>query len=141
MAGKEPVVYIDGEYQAKGSGKISLYDHGLLYGDGVFERIRAYSGRVFHLREHIERDFEGVRLTRISVPLSNQDLMDAVVEALRKTNCTHAYIPLSVTRGRVTLGVDPRSSPKPSIMIMTEPVAPAHGREAREKGITAIISS
>src|SRR5690349_9357951 len=141
MAGKEPLVYIDGEYQPKGSAKISVYDHGLLYGDGVFEGIRAYSGIVFHLREHIERIFEGLRLTRISIPLSKQDLMDAVVETLRKNNFMDAYIRLIVTRGRGNLGLDPRSSPKPSIIIMTEPVAPAHGREAREKGITAIISS
>ncbi len=66
MAGKEPLVYIDGEYQPKGSAKISVYDHGLLYGDGVFEGIRAYNGIVFHLREHIERMLEGLRITRIS---------------------------------------------------------------------------
>ena len=141
MAGKEPLVYIDGEYHPKGSAKISVYDHGLLYGDGVFEGIRAYNGIVFHLREHIERIFEGLRLTRINIPLSKQDLMDAVVETLRKNNFMDAYIRLIVTRGRGNLGLDPRSSPKPSIIIMTEPVAPAHGKEAREKGITAVISS
>jgi branched-chain amino acid aminotransferase len=141
MAGKEPLVYIDGEYQPKGSAKISVYDHGLLYGDGVFEGIRAYNGIVFHLRDHIERLLEGLRITRINVPLSKQDLMNAVVETLRRNNFMDAYIRLIVTRGRGNLGLDPRSSPKPSIIIMTEPVAPAHGREAREKGITAIISS
>jgi branched-chain amino acid aminotransferase len=141
MAGKEPLVYIDGEYHPKGNAKISVYDHGLLYGDGVFEGIRAYNGIVFHLREHIERMFEGLRLTRINIPLSKQDVMDAVVETLRKNNFMDAYIRLIVTRGRGNLGLDPRSSPKPSVIIMTEPVAPAHGKEAREKGITAIISS
>ena len=141
MAGKEPLVYIDGEYHPKGSAKISVYDHGLLYGDGVFEGIRAYNGIVFHLREHIERMFEGLRLTRINIPLTKQELMDAVLETLRKNNLMDAYIRLVVTRGRGNLGLDPRSSPKPSIIIMTEPVAPAHGKEAREKGITAIISS
>jgi len=141
MAGKEPLVYIDGEYYPKGSAKISVYDHGLLYGDGVFEGIRAYSGIVFHLREHIERIFEGLRITRINIPLSKQDVTDAVVEMLRKNNFMDAYIRLIVTRGRGNLGLDPRSSPKPSVIVMAEPVAPAHGREAREKGITAIISS
>jgi branched-chain amino acid aminotransferase len=141
MAGKEPLVYIDGEYHPKGSAKISVYDHGLLYGDGVFEGIRAYNGIVFHLREHIERMFEGLRLTRIIIPLTRQELIDAVVETLRKNNFMDAYIRLIVTRGRGNLGLDPRSSPKPSIIIMTEPVAPAHGKEAREKGITAVISS
>ena len=141
MAGKEPLVYIDGEYHPKGNAKISVYDHGLLYGDGVFEGIRAYNGIVFHLREHIERMQEGLRITRINITLSKQELMDAVVETLRKNNFMDAYIRLVVTRGRGDLGLDPRKSPKPSIIIMTEPVAPAHGREAKEKGISAIISS
>ena len=141
MAGKEPLVYIDGEYQPKGNAKISVYHHGLLYGDGVFEGIRAYNGIVFHLREHVERLFEGLRLTRINISLSKQDVMDAVVETLRRNNFMDAYIRLVVTRGRGNLGLDPRSAPRPSMIIMTEPVAPAHGREAREKGITAIISS
>jgi branched-chain amino acid aminotransferase len=141
MAGKEPLVYIDGEYQPKGNAKISVYDHGLLYGDGVFEGIRAYNGIVFHLREHIERMIEGLRITRINISLSKEELMNAVVETLRKNNLMEAYIRLIVTRGRGNLGLDPRSAPKSSIIIMTEPVAPAHGREAREKGITAIISS
>ena len=141
MAGKEPLVYIDGEYQPKGNAKISVYDHGLLYGDGVFEGIRAYNGIVFHLREHIERMMEGLRITRINISLSKEELMNAVVETLRKNNLVEAYIRLIVTRGRGNLGLDPRSAPKSSIIIMTEPVEPAHGREAREKGITAIISS
>jgi branched-chain amino acid aminotransferase len=141
MAGKEPLVYIDGEYHPKGSAKISVYDHGLLYGDGVFEGIRAYNGIVFHLREHIDRIFEGLRITRINIPLSKEDVMNAVVETLRRNNFMDAYIRLIVTRGRGNLGLDPRSSPKPSIIIMSEPVAPAHGKEAREKGITAVISS
>ena len=141
MAGKEPLVYIDGEYYPKGSAKISVYDHGLLYGDGVFEGIRAYNGIVFHLREHIERLLEGLRITRINISLSKEDLMNAIVETLRRNNLMDAYIRLIITRGRGNLGLDPRSSPKSSIIIMTEPVGPAHGREAREKGITAIISS
>src|SRR6059036_3278116 len=141
MAGKEPLVYIDGEYQPKGSAKISVYDHGLLYGDGVFEGIRAYNGIVFHHREHIERMLEGLRITRINSPLSKEELLNAVVETLRRNNFMDAYIRLIITRGRGNLGLDPRSSQKPSIIIMSEPVGPAHGKEAREKGVTAIISS
>ena len=141
MAGKEPLVYIDGEYHPKGSAKISVYDHGLLYGDGVFEGIRAYNGIVFHLRDHIERLFEGLRVTRINVALSREEMANVVVEALRKNNMMDAYIRLVVTRGRGNLGLDPRSSPRSSTIIMCEPVAPAHGKEAREKGVTAIISS
>src|SRR5205807_10243216 len=112
----------------KGSAKISVYDHGLLYGDGVFEGIRAYNGIVFHLRDHIERLFEGLRVTRINVSLSKEEMANAVVDALRKNNMMDAYIRLIVTRGRGNLGLDPRSSPKPSTIIMCEPVAPAHGK-------------
>lgn len=140
MAGKEPLVYIDGEYRPKHDAKVSVYDHGLLYGDGVFEGIRAYNGIVFRLREHIERLYEGLKITRIDVSYSKEDMMNAVVETLRRNNFTDAYIRLVVTRGKGNLGLDPRSCPHPSIIIMTEPVAPAHGREAREKGVTAIIS-
>jgi len=141
MAGKEPFVYVDGEYRPKGEAKISVYDHGLLYGDGVFEGIRAYSGTVFRLREHIDRLFEGLRVIRVNIPLTKEQLMNAIVETLRRNNLADAYIRLVVTRGRGNLGLDPRSSPKPCIIIMTEPVLPAHGKEAREKGVTAVISS
>src|SRR5213593_1925832 len=140
MAGKEPLVYIDGEYRSKDSAKISVYDHGLLYGDGVFEGIRAYSGIVFRLREHIERLYEGLRITRINVSYTKEDMANAVVETLRKNNYTDAYIRLVVTRGRGTLGLDPRSCPRPSIIIMTEPVLASQGKERREKGVTAVIS-
>lgn len=140
MAGKEPLVYIDGEYRPKNSASVSVYDHGLLYGDGVFEGIRAYNGTVFRLREHIERLYEGLKITRIDPSYSKQDMINAVVETLRRNNYTDAYIRLVVTRGRGNLGLDPRSCPRPSVIIMTEPVAPAHGKEAREKGVTAIIS-
>src|SRR6266436_2517916 len=141
MAGKEPLVYIDGEYHPKGSVKILVYEYGLLYGDGVFEGIRAYNGIVFHLRDHIERLFEGLRVTRINVSLSKEEMANVVVDALRKNNMMDAYIRLIVTQKKKNLGLDPRSSPKPSTIIMCEPVAPAHGKEAREKGVTAIISS
>jgi branched-chain amino acid aminotransferase len=141
MAGKEPVVYVDGEYHPKGEARVSVYDHGLLYGDGVFEGIRAYNGSVFRLREHIERLFEGLHVIRVNIPLSKEQVMNAVVETLRRNNLTDAYIRLVITRGRGNLGLDPRSCPKPTIIIIAEPVLPSHGKEAREKGVTAVISN
>jgi branched-chain amino acid aminotransferase len=138
---KEPVVYVDGEYHSKSKASVSVYDHGLLYGDGVFEGIRAYNGIVFHLQDHIERLFEGLRITRINLGLSKEEVSTAVVETLKKNNLTDAYIRLVVTRGRGNLGLDPRSCPKPSLIIMSESVQPSHGKEAKEKGVTAIISS
>jgi len=140
MAGKEPLVFIDGEYHPKSEATVSVYDHGFLYGDGVFEGIRAYNGTVFRLKEHIRRLYEGIKVTRINLQLTKEQMTNAIVDTLRKNNLTDAYIRVIVSRGRGNLGLDPRSCPKPSVVIMAEPVAPAHGKEAREKGITAIIS-
>jgi len=140
MAGNEQLVYLDGQYHSKDTAKISVYDHGLLYGDGVFEGIRAYNGTVFRLREHIDRLYEGLKINRIEVSYSKEDMANAVVETLRKNNYMDAYIRLVVTRGRGSLGLDPRSCAKSSVIIMAEPVASDHGKEAREKGVTAIIS-
>src|SRR5207249_10690844 len=98
-------------------------------GDGVFEGIRAYNGTVFRLHEQIERLFEGLRVIRVSISLTEEQVMNAIVETLRRNNLSDAYIRLVITRGRGNLGRDPRSCPKPSIIIMTEPVLPAHGKE------------
>src|SRR5437667_12758390 len=105
MAVKETHVYIDDEYHTNGSAKISVYDHGLLYGDGVFDGIRAYNGIVFHIRDHIERLFEGLRVTRIIVPLSKEEMANVVFEALRKKKMLDAYILLIVTRERGNHGI------------------------------------
>src|SRR5207249_7172634 len=140
MAGKEPLVFIDGEYHPKSEATVSVYDHGFLYGDGVFEGIRAYNGTVFRLKEHIRRLYEGIKVTRINLQLTTEQMTNAIVDTLRKNNLTDAYIRVIVSRGRGNLGLDPRSCPKPSVVIMAEPVAPAHGKEARENGITATIS-
>ncbi|HZD12906.1 MAG TPA: branched-chain-amino-acid transaminase, partial [Candidatus Binatus sp.] len=141
MAGKEPLVFIDGQYHPKSEAAISVYDHGFLYGDGVFEGIRAYNGLVFQLKQHIKRLYEGIKITRINLQTSEQEMEKTVIEVLRRNNLMDAYIRLVVSRGRGNLGLDPRSCPHPSVIIMSEPVAPAHGREAKERGITAVISS
>src|SRR6266700_4522733 len=113
MAGIKQLVYLNGQYHSKDTAKISVYDHGLLYGDGVFEGIRAYNGTVFRLREHIERLFEGLRVIRVNSPLTKEQIMNAIVETLRRNNLNDAYIRLVITRGRGNLGLDPRSCPKP----------------------------
>src|SRR5437867_5500984 len=114
MAGSEQLVYLDGQYHSKDTAKISVYDHGLLYGDGVFEGIRAYNGTVFRLREHIDRLYEGLKITRIDVSYSKVDMANAVIETLRKNSYMDAYIRHVLTRGRHRLGLHPRSCPKSS---------------------------
>ncbi len=135
---KELLVYIDGKYYPKSQAKISVYDHGLLYGDGVFEGIRAYNGVVFKLREHIDRLYRSARVIMLEIPLTKEEMINAVLETLRKNNLHDAYIRLVVTRGVGDLGLDPRKCPKPTVIIITD-VIKLHSKEAKEKGIRALI--
>jgi len=133
-------VYIDGKFYPKSEAKISVYDHGLLYGDGVFEGIRAYNGIVFKLKEHIDRLYRGAHSLMINIPMTKNEMTKAVLETLRKNNLKDAYIRLVVTRGFGDLGIDPRKCPKPTVFIITEPMLILHGPEVKEKGIRTIIS-
>ena len=136
---KEPLVYVDGQYYPKSEAKISVFDHGFLYGDGVFEGIRAYNGIVFKLKEHVGRLFQSAHVMTLQIPLMKEQLVDAVVETLRKNNLKDAYIRLVVSRGAGDLGLDPRKCPKPTIVIIAGAIV-LHGNEAKEKGITTLIS-
>jgi branched-chain amino acid aminotransferase len=111
-------IYIDGKYYNERTAKVSVFDHGLLYGDGVFEGIRAYNGRVFRLAEHIERLFASAKAILLTIPLSPDALSRAVVETCRKNKLRDAYIRLVVTRGPGGLGLDPKKCPKASIIII-----------------------
>jgi branched-chain amino acid aminotransferase len=138
---KEYLVYIDGEFYPKSKAKVSVYDHGFLYGDGVFEGIRAYEGVVFKLREHVDRLYRSAQAIMLEIPLTKAEMINAVLETLRKNGLRNAYIRLIVSRGIGDLGVDPRKCPKASIIIIAEPLEPLFGKEAKEKGIVAIIAS
>jgi branched-chain amino acid aminotransferase len=136
---KELLVYIDGEYYPKSRAKISVYDHGLLYGDGVFEGIRAYNGVVFKLKEHIDRLYRSARAIMLQIPVSKEEMIKIVLETLRKNQLKDAYIRLVVTRGVGDLGLDPRKCQKPTIIVITDTIA-LHKSEAKEKGITAMLT-
>ena len=140
MSEKELQVYIDGGYHPKSEAKISVYDHGLLYGDGVFEGIRSYSGIVFRLEEHINRLYNSAKAIMIETPLSKEKMIEAILKTLRKNDLKDAYIRLLVTRGVGDLGLDPRKCPKPSVIIITEPLLHLYSVEKREKGLSMIIS-
>ena len=135
----EPLIYIDGEYYPKSKAKISVFDHGLLYGDGVFEGIRAYNGIVFKLKEHIDRLYQSAHAMMLQIPLTKEQVIEAVLETLRKNKMKDAYIRLVVTRGVGDLGLDPRKCPKATVIIITGAIV-LHGNEAKEKGITALVS-
>ena len=137
---EELLVYIDGEFYPKSEAKISVYDHGLLYGDGVFEGIRAYHGIVFHLKEHIVRLYRSAHPIMLKIPMTKAQLIEAVLETLKKNNLTNAYIRLVVTRGVGDLGLDPRKCPKATVIIITEPMLQLNPPEEVESGITTTIA-
>src|SRR5690349_14781735 len=99
-------IYIDGKYYDERNAKVSVFDHGLLYGDGIFEGIRAYNGRVFKLKEHIDRLFYSAKAILMTIPLSHAAMMKAVVDTCRTNKVRDGYIRLLVTRGIGTLGLN-----------------------------------
>lgn len=119
---EELLVYIDNDYIKKSMAKISVFDHGLLYGDGVFEGIRSYGGFVFKLDEHIDRLYNSAKYISLSIPLSKNEIKEKILETLRKNKLKDAYIRVVVTRGKGDLGLDPRKCPKPSIFIITDKI-------------------
>jgi len=132
-------VYIDGEFYPKSQARISVYDHGFLYGDGVFEGIREYNGVVFKLKEHIDRLYRSAHGIMLEIPLTKAEMIKAVVETLRKNKMKDSYIRLIVSRGVGDLGLDPRKCPKPTIIIITDTINIKAGN-AKEVGVTTMFS-
>jgi branched-chain amino acid aminotransferase len=115
-------IFMDGKYYSERDAKVSVFDHGLLYGDGVFEGIRAYHGRVFKLKEHIDRLFYSAKAILLELPMSHAQLMKATVETCRANKLRDGYIRLVVTRGVGTLGLNPRTCKKPSVIIIADKI-------------------
>lgn len=111
-------IYLDGKFCSERDAKISVFDHGLLYGDGVFEGIRAYNGRVFKLKEHIDRLFYSAKAILLDIPMSHAEICKATVATIRANKLRDCYVRLIVTRGVGTLGLNPRSCKKPSVIII-----------------------
>jgi len=123
----ELYVFINGEFVKGKEAKVSVWDHGLVYGDGVFEGIRAYSGGVFKLGEHLRRLSDSAKAIGIDVPLSAQEIRDVVLEAMRRNDLSDAHIRVIVTRGIGRLGLDPRNCKRASVVVMTYPFPPLLG--------------
>src|SRR3974390_1507857 len=115
-------IFIDGKYLDESNAKISVFDHGLLYGDGIFEGIRAYYGRVFKLKEHIDRLFYSAKSILLTVPMSHAELMAAVVDTCRQNKLRDGYIRLLVTRGIGTLGLNPNRCKNPAVIIIADKI-------------------
>jgi branched-chain amino acid aminotransferase len=139
MLEKEPQVYIDGAYYPKSQAKVSVFDHGLLYGDGVFEGIRAYNGSVFKLKEHVDRLYRSAHMIMLEIPMTRERMVQTVVETLRRNGLNDSYIRLVVTRGMGDLGLNPKKCPKPTIIVITDTIL-LHRGEAKENGVTAMLS-
>ncbi|MGD8188842.1 branched-chain-amino-acid transaminase [Brevibacillus ginsengisoli] len=116
----EQWIYLNGEMVTKENAKVSVYDHGFLYGDGVFEGIRVYNGNVFRLEEHIERLYESALSILLHIPMTPEEMIQALLETIRKNELRDAYIRLIVSRGNGNLGLDPRSCVAPNVIIIAE---------------------
>jgi len=134
----EPKVYINGKLYPKDEAKISVFDHGLLYGDGVFEGIRCYNGNVFKLSEHIDRLYDSAKAISMEIQLTRDELKDAVINTLKANNLKDSYIRLVVTRGVGKLGLNPFICAESQVIIITDFIQ-LYSKELYEKGLDAII--
>src|SRR5437588_836366 len=134
---KEAKIYIDGKFYSEANAKISVFDHGLLYGDGIFEGIRFYNGRVFRLEEHLDRLWDSARSICLEIPMSKRDMTEAVLETIRQNHLRDGYIRLLVTRGIGNLGWNPEQCKTPSVIIIAAAIALYHENMYR-KGLTVV---
>jgi branched-chain amino acid aminotransferase len=131
------IIYLNGEYVPEENAVVSVFDHGLLYGDGVFEGIRAYHGRVFKLGDHLDRIYDGARAIALEIPVTREEMQEIVLETLRRNGLRDAYIRLVVTRGAGDLGLDPRKCSKPFVFCIAASIT-LYPEELYEKGLSII---
>jgi branched-chain amino acid aminotransferase len=134
------MVYAAGSFRPSTDLAVSVFDHGLLYGDGIFEGIRAYNGRVFKLERHIERLFDSAKAIRLEIPGTRDDIAELVLEACRRNDIVDGYVRLVVTRGAGDLGIDPRSCPRPDVIVIAKRVPAMYG-QSRRQGIAVVTST
>ena len=132
-------IWIDGEWHDKESGRVSVYDHGLLYGDGVFEGIRVYSGKIFKLKEHLDRIYDCAHAVLLSVPMSKAAFGAVIEEAVQRSGLREAYIRPIITRGIGDLGVDPRKCPTPTMIVIVDAIN-IWPPERYEQGLSVITA-
>jgi branched-chain amino acid aminotransferase len=133
-------VYINGKLYDKGDAKISVYDHGLLYGDGVFEGLRSYGGKVFRLQQHLDRLWASAKAIWLEIPMSKDALAKAIQETLAANSLKDAYIRLVVTRGAGSLGLDPNRTSDPQVIIITDLIQ-LYPKELYENGLEIVTAS
>lgn len=131
------LVYIDGKFVPEEEATVSIFDHGFLYGDGVFEGIRAYNGRVFRLQEHIDRLFDSAKAIDLNPGITKDEMAEIIKETLRKNDLKFAYIRPIISRGKGTMGLDPTKCKKPTIVVAAAPTDAMYG-DLYDAGITAV---
>lgn len=132
-------IYLNGKYVSREEARVSVFDHGLLYGDGVFEGIRVYDGCIFRLREHLERLYRGAQGIQLTIPLSADEMQDVVVETVRLNEKRDAYIRLVVTRGDGDLGLSPSKCPQPTLFVIVDDIG-IYPEKVYREGVEVIIS-
>ncbi len=133
-------VFLNGKLVKKADARITVFDHGLLYGDGVFEGIRSYNGLIFKLKEHIDRLFESAEAIELNISMSKKEIVDAIITTLKSNKLTDAYIRLVVTRGAGDLGLDPRKCKGATIFIITDKIV-LYPKEYYDEGLYIIIAN
>jgi branched-chain amino acid aminotransferase len=135
-----PKVWLNGELVDRERAVLSVFDHGLLYGDGVFEGIRSYGGKVFRIEKHVRRLFDSANGIRLAIPLTREQVAEAIVGTLEANGMKDAYIRVVVTRGEGTLGLDPNRCPKPNMFVITDKIA-LYPQELYENGLDIITAA
>ncbi|BBH19272.1 branched chain amino acid aminotransferase [Paenibacillus baekrokdamisoli] len=133
----EQVIYLNGEYVSKENAKISVFDHGFLYGDGIFEGIRIYNGNIFKCKEHLDRLYDSAKSIMLDIPLSYTEMEQALIETIRRNEFRDGYIRLVVSRGPGNLGLDPTRCPKAWVIIIVEQLA-IYSEEAYRDGLVSV---
>ncbi len=136
----EQWIYLDGQFVTKENAKVSVFDHGFLYGDGIFEGIRIYNGNIFKCKEHLDRLYDSAKSIMLNIPLTFQEMEEALVETLRRNELRDGYIRLVVSRGAGNLGLDPNRCPKASVVIIAEQLA-IYSEEAYKTGLKTVSVS
>jgi branched-chain amino acid aminotransferase len=133
-------IYLNGKYVSKDEAVVSVYDHGFLYGDGIFEGIRIYNGNIFKCKEHLDRLYDSAKSIMLDIPLSYEEMQEALVETVRRNELRSGYIRLVVSRGFGNLGLDPRRCPKANVIIIVEQLS-IYPEEAYVNGLRTVSVS
>ena len=133
-------IYISGQYYAKEDAKISVFDHGLLYGDGVFEGLRAYSGNIFRLEEHLKRLYESALAIMLTIPMAPTELGQAIKDTLLRNKISDGYVRVVITRGAGSLGIDPEKTANPQVIVIADHIQ-LYPKELYENGMEIVTAS